>query len=131
MGNCFYKKKYSVENHTNSNIKQFEGVYLNDIKEGYCIEYNITGEKIWIMPLDEGYKKQNRSKIADIKNTGGRAAGSITAAHFIGEFVGDTPWVHLDIAGTANSASRKGWIPQGATGFPCRTLIETVLKLQY
>ena len=100
---------------------------LNILKESG----DITGEKIWIMPLDEGYKKQNRSKIADIKNTGGRAAGSITAAHFIGEFVGDTPWVHLDIAGTANSASRKGWIPQGATGFPCRTLIETVLKLQY
>ncbi len=89
-----------------------------------------TGEKIWFMPLDETSKKQNRSKVADIKNTGGRAAGSVTAAHFIGEFVGDTPWVHLDIAGTAMSASSKGWIPQGATGFPCRTLIETVLKLQ-
>ena len=90
----------------------------------------VTGEKIWFMPLDETSKKQNRSKVADIKNTGGRAAGSVTAAHFIGEFVGDTPWVHLDIAGTAMSASSKGWIPQGATGFPCRTLIETVLRLQ-
>ena len=69
-------------------------------------------------------------KVADIKNTGGRPAGSVTAAHFIGEFVGDTPWVHLDIAGTAMSSSSKGWIPQGATGFPCRTLIETVLRLQ-
>ena len=90
----------------------------------------VTGEKIWFMPLDETSKKQNRSKVADIKNTGGRAAGSVTAAHFIGEVVGDTPWVHLDIAGTAMSASSKGWIPQGATGFPCRTLIETVLRLQ-
>jgi len=90
----------------------------------------VTGEKIWFMPLDETSKKQNRSKVADIKNTGGRAAGSVTAAHFIGEFVGDTPWVHLDIAGTAMSTSSKGWIPQGATGFPCRTLIETVLRLQ-
>ena len=83
------------------------------------------------MPLDETSKKQNRSKVADIKNTGGRAAGSVTAAHFIGEFVGDTPWVHLDIAGTAMSASNKGWISQGATGYPCRTLIETVFKLSY
>ena len=90
----------------------------------------VTGEKIWFMPLDETSKKQNRSKVADIKNTGGRAAGSVTAAHFIGEFVGDTPWVHLDIAGTAMSASSKGWIPQGATGFPARTLIETVMRLQ-
>lgn len=90
-----------------------------------------TGEKIWHMPLDEASKKQNRSKVADIKNTGGRAAGSVTAAHFIGEFVGDTPWVHLDIAGTAMSASNKGWISQGATGYPCRTLIETVFKLSY
>ena len=99
---------------------------LNALKESG----EVTGEKIWLMPLDETSKKQNRSKVADIKNTGGRAAGSVTAAHFIGEFVGDTPWVHLDIAGTAMSASSKGWIPQGATGFPCRTLIETVLKLQ-
>ena len=90
-----------------------------------------TGEKIWHMPLDETSKKQNRSKIADIKNTGGRAAGSVTAAHFIGEFVGSTPWVHLDIAGTAMSASEKGWISQGATGYPCRTLVETVIKLSY
>ena len=91
---------------------------LNALKESG----EVTGEKIWFMPLDETSKKQNRSKVADIKNTGGRAAGSVTAAHFIGEFVGDTPWVHLDIAGTAMSASSKGWIPQGATGFPCRTL---------
>ena len=98
---------------------------LNALKESG----EVTGEKIWLMPLDETSKKQNRSKVADIKNTGGRAAGSVTAAHFIGEFVGDTPWVHLDIAGTAMSSSSKGWIPQGATGFPCRTLIETVMRL--
>ncbi|MEG3582462.1 MAG: leucyl aminopeptidase [Chloroflexota bacterium] len=83
----------------------------------------VTGEKIWRMPLDETSKKQNRSKVADIKNTGGRAAGSVTAAHFIGEFVGNTPWVHLDIAGTAMNDSG------GATGFPCRTLIQVVLDL--
>ena len=102
----------------------------NDLLETLKESGEETGEKIWFMPLDETSKKQNRSKVADIKNTGGRPAGSVTAAHFIGEFVGDTPWVHLDIAGTAMSSSSKGWIPQGATGFPCRTLIETVLRLQ-
>ena len=81
------------------------------------------------MPLDEASKKQNRSKVADIKNTGGRAAGSVTAAHFIGEFVGDTPWVHLDIAGTAMKNSTNGWIIEGATGLPTRTLIQFVLDI--
>jgi len=102
----------------------------NNLLDALKASGEVTGEKIWFMPLDETSKKQNRSKVADIKNTGGRPAGSVTAAHFIGEFVGDTPWVHLDIAGTAMSSSSKGWIPQGATGFPCRTLIETVLRLQ-
>lgn len=103
----------------------------NDLIETLISAGEKTGEKIWHMPLDDTSKKQNRSKVADIKNTGGRAAGSVTAAHFIGEFVGDTPWVHLDIAGTAMSASNRGWISQGATGYPCRTLIETVFKLSY
>ena len=88
-------------------------------------------DHIWAKKASKTSKKQNRSKVADIKNTGGRAAGSVTAAHFIGEFVGDTPWVHLDIAGTAMSSANKGWISQGATGYPCRTLIETVFKLSY
>lgn len=103
----------------------------NELIEVVISSGKITGEKIWHMPLDQTSKKQNRSKVADIKNTGGRAAGSVTAAHFIGEFVGDTPWVHLDIAGTAMSANNKGWISQGATGYPCRTLIEAVFKLSY
>ena len=47
MGNCFNKKKYDIENHINTNIKQFEGLYINNKKEGYCIEYNINGEKIF------------------------------------------------------------------------------------
>jgi leucyl aminopeptidase len=109
------------------------GAFSNDedLLKAVISSGDITGEKIWHMPLDETSKKQNRSKIADIKNTGGRAAGSVTAAHFIGEFVGTTPWVHLDIAGTAMSASERGWISQGATGYPCRTLVETVIKLSY
>jgi len=61
---------------------------------------NETGEKMWHLPTFDEYKEQNKSDVADIKNTGGRDAGASTAALFIGEFAGDTPWVHLDIAGT-------------------------------
>ncbi|MBI2965738.1 MAG: leucyl aminopeptidase [Chloroflexi bacterium] len=87
------------------------------------------GEPIWRLPLDSIAKKQNESKIADIKNTGGRAAGSITGAHFIGEFAGDTPWVHLDIAGTFLADSTTGWTPEGATGVMVRTLTQLALDL--
>ncbi|MDA1256285.1 MAG: leucyl aminopeptidase [Chloroflexi bacterium] len=87
------------------------------------------GEPVWRMPLDPITKKQNKSDIADLKNTGGRAAGSIAAAHFIGEFAGDTPWVHLDIAATNMGRSVHDWEPDGATGVPTRTLIQLALDL--
>jgi len=87
------------------------------------------GEGIWRLPLDDVSKRQNESKIADVKNTGGRSAGAITGAHFIGEFVGDTPWVHLDIAATATTGKLRGWLPVGATGVPARSLVQLVLDL--
>jgi len=87
------------------------------------------GEGIWRLPLDEVSKRQNRSRIADVKNTGGRLAGAITGAHFIAEFVADTPWVHLDIAATAFSEKGRGWQPAGATGVPARSLVQLVLDL--
>ncbi|MBI4219312.1 MAG: leucyl aminopeptidase [Chloroflexi bacterium] len=87
------------------------------------------GEPVWRLPLDPVSKKQNESKIADIKNTGGRPAGSITGAHFIGEFAGDTPWVHLDIAPTFMADSTEGWTPGGATGVMARTLSQLALDL--
>jgi leucyl aminopeptidase len=87
------------------------------------------GEPVWRLPLDATAKKQNESKIADIKNTGGRPAGSITGAHFIGEFAGDTPWVHLDIAGTFMADSTEGWTPAGATGVMTRTLAQLAVDL--
>lgn len=87
------------------------------------------GEPMWRMPLDPITKKQNRSDIADLKNTGGRGAGSITAAHFIGEFAGDTPWVHLDIAATNMGRSVHDWEPTGATGVPTRALIQLAMDL--
>ena len=88
-----------------------------------------AGERIWQMPMYNEYKEQNKSDVADIKNTGGRLAGSITAALFLREFVGDVPWVHLDIAGTAFTDKTKGYTVKGATGVPVRTLVNLVLSL--
>ena len=87
------------------------------------------GEAMWRLPLDEVSKKQNRSKVADIKNTGGRPAGSITAAHFIAEFAGDTPWVHVDIAATSMVDSTDGVNVAGATGVGARSLVQLVEDL--
>jgi leucyl aminopeptidase len=88
-----------------------------------------AGELIWQMPMYDEYKEQNKSDIADIKNVGGRLAGAITAAKFLAEFVGDTPWVHLDIAGTSLGEKERGYQVKGATGVPVRTLINLVLSL--
>jgi len=88
-----------------------------------------AGEKTWQMPMYEEYREQNKSEVADIKNTGGRWGGAITAAQFLHEFAGKTPWVHLDIAGTAMSKQEKGDLAKGATGTPVRTLVNLVLSL--
>jgi leucyl aminopeptidase len=83
-----------------------------------------AGEKIWQMPLFEEYKDQLKSEIADMLNSPGRPAGSITAAMFLKEFAGDGPWAHLDIAGTAWAEESKPWQPKGATGTMIRTMVE-------
>ena len=83
-----------------------------------------AGEPFWQLPLGKDYTKQIDSKVADIKNTGGRPAGTITAAAYLQKFVGETPWVHLDIAGTAWDFTEKSYIPKGPSGFGVRTLIE-------
>ncbi len=88
-----------------------------------------AGELIWQMPMYEQYKEQNKSDVADIKNTGGRYAGAITAAQFLAEFVGDTPWVHLDIAGPSMSDKERTYLVKGATGVPVRTLVNLALSL--
>jgi leucyl aminopeptidase len=85
-----------------------------------------TAERVWPLPLFAEYSKQIKSDFADIKNTGGREAGSITGAAFLKEFVGDTPWVHLDIAGTAWTREAKPYVPKGATGVGVRLLVETL-----
>jgi leucyl aminopeptidase len=85
-----------------------------------------AGEKMWRLPLDEEYKESIRSNIADIMNTGGRYGGAITAAMFLKEFAEDTPWIHLDIAGTAWMEDNKAWIAKGPSGIALRSLIELV-----
>jgi len=88
-----------------------------------------TGERMWQLPMDHEYKELNRSDVADIKNTGGPSAGSITAAHFIGEFAESTPWVHLDIAAVSMFDKEKGIYTKGASGIPVRSLVRLVMSL--
>jgi leucyl aminopeptidase len=90
----------------------------------------VTDEKMWQLPLLEDHHDQIKSKNADIKNIGGRAAGAITAAAFLSNFVENTPWVHLDIAGTAwnqEASLSKSYNPPGATGFGIRTIIKFIM----
>jgi len=81
-----------------------------------------AGDRMWPMPLFDEYRDQIKSDIADMVNTGGRAAGSITAAMFLKEFTGDLPWAHLDIAGTAWAEEAKPYLPKGPSGVAVRTL---------
>jgi len=87
-----------------------------------------TGEKMWYMPMPDEYKEQIKSEIADIKNTGNRYGGAITAALFLAEFADNIPWVHIDIAGPRLSSKEGGYVVKGATGFGVRTLIELALN---
>ena len=86
-----------------------------------------AGESVWPLPLPEEYRKLIDSEVADIKNIGGgRYAGALTAGLFLKEFVGDVPWVHLDIAGPARSDDDEGYLSKGGTGFGVRTILEAV-----
>jgi leucyl aminopeptidase len=87
-----------------------------------------AGDRSWPMPVFDDYAEQLKSEIADFTNTGGRAAGAVTAALFLKEFVGSLPWVHLDIAGTAWAEETKGYQPKGATGVGVRTLAQLALN---
>jgi leucyl aminopeptidase len=83
-----------------------------------------AGDRSWPLPIFEEYREQLKSEIADFTNTGGRPAGSITAALFLNEFTGGLPWVHMDIAGTAWAEEAKPYLPKGPTGVAVRTLAE-------
>jgi len=104
------------------------GIFTND-DDMYNRIHNANasaGEKMWRLPLDDEYKEQIRSSIADIMNTGGRWGGAITAAMFLKEFAEETPWIHLDIAGTAWMEDQKPWIAKGPSGIALRSLVEFV-----
>jgi leucyl aminopeptidase len=88
---------------------------------------NVAGEKMWQLPIDEDYRDLYKSSIADLANTGGRHGGAITGAMFIGEFAGDTPWVHLDIAGTRWANDEKPYLAKGPTGHGVRTLVQLLM----
>jgi len=96
------------------------GVFSNDdaLCEGFLKAAKAEGEGAWRMPLGKAYAKQLKSRIADVKNVGGRPAGSITAAEFLHRFVKDgTPWIHLDIAGVASTSEDSRYAAKGASGW--------------
>jgi leucyl aminopeptidase len=107
------------------------GAFTNDQKlvDRVIDAGNKAGEYTWQLPMYDEYKEQLKSDVADIKNIGNRWGGAITAAIFLADFVGDTPWVHLDIAGPFESKKEKGYIIKGATGVPVRTLVNLVLSM--
>ena len=109
---------------------EYSGLFSNNqpLANAIVKAANKTGEKMWQMPLPEEYKENNKSLIADIKNTGNRYGGAITAALFLAEFIDDVPWAHIDIAGTASSSKESGYIVKGATGVGVRTLTELALS---
>jgi leucyl aminopeptidase len=91
------------------------------------------GEPLWRMPLDPAYDKQLKSEVADLKNTGGRSASSVTAARFLAHFVGDWPWAHLDIAGSewyseGPDQTSRSYLTKGGTAIPLRTLVECLRR---
>ncbi|MBW8268072.1 leucyl aminopeptidase [Caldovatus aquaticus] len=106
------------------------GLFSNDdeLAQRILAAGKAVGENCWRMPLGEAYDKQLKSDIADMKNVGGRPAGSITAAQFLQRFVNGKPWAHLDIAGTAWASKEKGSTPKGASGFGVRLLERLVAE---
>ncbi|OGB89772.1 hypothetical protein A2625_06020 [candidate division WOR-1 bacterium RIFCSPHIGHO2_01_FULL_53_15] len=90
---------------------------------------NRCGQRLWQLPIYDEYKNALKSAIADIKNTSGTGKASPSSgASFLAKFVGETPWAHLDIAGTAFLDKARGYLPEGATGVPVRTLIEFLVS---
>ena len=100
-----------------------------ELSEGIRAAGDTAGERFWELPMLEDYRALIDSDVADMKNTGGRQAGSITAAMLLREFAEDADWVHLDIAGTSTATSAKGHLVKGATGVPTRTLTQLAMNL--
>ncbi|MGO9402504.1 MAG: leucyl aminopeptidase [Terriglobales bacterium] len=104
------------------------GIFSSDdqMYERFANALQQAGEKMWRLPLDDEYKEIIKSNIADMVNSGGRWGGAISAAMFLKEFAEDTPWIHLDIAGTAWMEDQKPWIAKGPSGIALRSLVEFV-----
>ncbi len=96
----------------------------DDLAERLQSAGDTTGERVWRLPLWDDYKQQIRSPVADMKNSGGRDGGAITAAALLSEFVGTVPWAHLDIAGTAWTQCSRHYITRGGVGVGVRLLVE-------
>jgi leucyl aminopeptidase len=105
------------------------GVFTNntEYQDRFLACTKVAGEKMWPLPMDDDYREQIKGMVADILNTGGRYGGAITAAWFLKEFVADTPWIHLDIAGTAWIDENKAFIAKGSSGIAVRSLIQLAL----
>jgi leucyl aminopeptidase len=106
------------------------GIFASDDRmyERFAAANHQAGEKMWRLPLDDEYKELLKSNIADMVNSAARAGGAIFAAMFLKEFAEDTPWIHLDIAGTADLSDSKPWIAKGPTGIALRSLVEFISK---
>jgi leucyl aminopeptidase len=108
------------------------GLFANEdgMRDRVMAAAKAEGDRMWNMPLEDDYKDYLKSPFADIANVGGRWGGAVTAAIFLKEFAGDTPWVHLDIAGTAWIDDNKPYISKGPSGVPVRTLVRLALDWQ-
>ena len=106
------------------------GLFANDdsMRDRVLDASKSAGERMWAMPLEEDYKEYLKSAFADLANVGGRYGGAITAAWFLREFAETTPWVHLDIAGTAWLDEAKPYMAKGPTGAPVRTLVRLAME---
>jgi leucyl aminopeptidase len=105
------------------------GLFSNDdaLRDRVLAASKAEAERMWPMPLDDDYIEDLKSAFADLANVGGRWGGAITAARFLQEFAGETPWVHLDIAGTAYLDESKPYMAKGPTGLPVRTLVRLAM----
>jgi leucyl aminopeptidase len=112
--------------------QEYAGLFTNDdeLAERLSAAGKATGERVWRLPLGPEYDKMIDSKFADMKNTGGRHGGSITAAQFLKRFVGETPWAHLDIAGTSMSAPQTEINKSWGSGWGVR-LLDRLVREHY
>jgi len=111
--------------------EHYAGLFSNDQALGRKLKgvSEVSGEAVWLMPSGSEYLEQMRSKVADLKNVGGREGGACTAAAFLGAFVSDVPWAHIDIAAVADTDKAQAYRGLGATGFAVRLVLEYLRKV--